>query len=85
MHAFSLNCQITKLAVSDLEPIALGSLSLHTLLDLAGRRDVALDIGGRGALWGTLDRAWIQIVSRLTTSDSPEVWNIQVCKDTADS
>jgi hypothetical protein len=50
MHAFSLNCQITKLAVSDLEPIALGSLSLHTLLDLAGRRDVALDIGGRGAL-----------------------------------
>ena len=47
MHACALNCQV---AVSELEPIDLESLSLHMLLGLAGRRDVALDIGGRGAL-----------------------------------
>ena len=60
MHACALNCQV---AVSELEPIDLESLSLHMLLGLAGRRDVALDIGGRGALWGAVNRAWSHCVS----------------------
>ena len=57
----------SKLAVSDLEPTRLASLSLHMLLHMPGRRDVALDIGGRGALWGALDRAGTHSVSAMVS------------------